>query len=210
MTNRMYTRIEFTTDIGFGTFVIAFVDFSSQGISFGAPPYNVQIREGTPEDKSDELVLREYERVTVHADGKVVTHLPTLTPIPDLKEMDQNKSPLAQWGDPWSRRFEFTWAGDHISFVQPWLAKPKPSTHPTCLNVKVEFSPEAVSTVAYVCVVSPVTDVDDLPLMVPSGGQWWVLTGGWPWVVVQMANVNCPKIDKLSNVGRDYRKGGQP
>ena len=210
MTDEMYSRVEFTADIGFGPIVATFVDFSSQGISFGAPPYNVRIYEGTPEDESNELALSEYQRVTVHADGKVVTHLPTPIPLPDLKEMDQRTPPLAQWGNPWCRRFEFTWSPDHIAFVQPWLAKPKPSTHPTCLNVQVEFNPETVSTVVYLCVVGPWTDLNDLALMVPCDGQLWVLTGGWPWVVVQMSNVKCPKIDKLSNVGRDYRKGGQP
>ena len=43
MTAQTHRRVEFTADIGFGSFVMAFVDFSSQGISFGAPPYNVQI-----------------------------------------------------------------------------------------------------------------------------------------------------------------------
>ena len=209
MPDQTYTRVEFTADIGFGAFVTAFVDCSSQGVSFGAPPYNVQIKEGTPEDESNELALSEYQRVTVHADGKVVTHLPTPIPPPDLEEMDQSKPPLAQWGNPWCRRFEFTWAPDHIAFIQPWLTRPKPGSHPICLNVQVEFNPEAVSTVVYVCIVSPGTDVNDLAAMVPSGGQLWVLTDGWPWVVVQMSNVKCPKVDDLSNVGRDYRKSAQ-
>ena len=39
------------------------------------------------------------------------------------------------------------------------------------LNVQVEFNPEAVSTVVNVCVASPGTDVNDLALMVPCGGQ---------------------------------------
>lgn len=210
MTDQIYTRVEFTADIGFDPFVTAFVDFSSQGISFGAPPYNVQIKEGAPEDESNELALSEYQRVTVHADGKVVTHLPTPVPLPDLKGMDQSKTPLAQWGNPWCMRFEFIWSPDHIGFVQPWLAKPKTSVHQTCLNLPVEFSPEAVSTVVYVCVVTPGTDVNELSLMVPGGGQLWVLTGGWPWVVVQMSNVKCPKVDNVSNAGRDYRKSAQP
>lgn len=210
MAGQMYTRVEFTTDIGFGAFVTAFVEFSSQGISFGAPPYNVQINEGTPEDKSQNLATSEYQRVTVHADGRVETHLPTPTPLPDLKEIDQGKPPLAQWGDPWCRRFEWTWAPDHILFVQPWLAKPKLSMHSPCLNVQMEFNPKAVSTVVYVCVVSPGMDVNDLAPMVPSDGQLWFLTGGWPWVLIQMSNVKCPRIDNLSTVGRDYRKGNQP
>ena len=57
MTNEMYSRVEITADIGFGPIVATFVDFSSQGISFGAPPYNVQIYEGTPEDRSSTLAI---------------------------------------------------------------------------------------------------------------------------------------------------------
>ena len=206
----MYTRAEFTADIGFGPVVAAFVDFSSQGISFGAPPYNVKIYEGTPEDKSDTLAISEYERVTVHTDGRVETHLPIPILSLDLKEMDQAKPPLAQWGEPWCRRFELIWAPDHIAFLQPWLAKPKPSTHQTCLNIQVEYNPEAVSTVVYVCVVNPGMDVTDRAPMVPCDGQVWFLTRGWPWVLVQMSNVKCPTIDQLNTVGRDYRKGSQP
>ena len=70
MTSRKYTRVEFTADLGFGPIVAAFVDFSSQGISFGAPPYNFKIYEGTPEDESHTLAISEYQRVTVHADGR--------------------------------------------------------------------------------------------------------------------------------------------
>ena len=57
MPDLKHTRVEFTADIRFGQFVLAFVDFSSQGISFGAPPYNVQIYEGTPEEKLDKLAI---------------------------------------------------------------------------------------------------------------------------------------------------------
>ena len=210
MTDQMYARVEFTADIGFGPFVAAFVDLSSQGISFGAPPYNVQIYGGTPEDQSDTKATSEYQRVTVHADGRVETHLPTLIPSHYLKEIDQAQLPLAQWGNPWCRRFEFTWAPDHIEFMQPWLAKPKPISHPTCLNVQVEFNAEAVSTVVYVCVVNPGMNPNDLASMVASDGQLWCLTGGWPWVLVQMSNVKCLTVEQLSNVGRNYQKGSQP
>ena len=210
MTAQTHRRVEFTADIGFGSFVMAFVDFSSQGISFGAPPYNVQIYDGTPEEKFDKLAISEYQRVTVHSDGRVETHLPTLVAPPQLDEFDQDKPSLAQWGSPWSRRFEFSWAPDHIAFSRPWLAKPKPSTDSTCLNVQVEFHPQAVSTVMYVCVVSPETDVENLVPMIPCDGQIWSLTGGWPWVLFQMSNVKCPGSDQLSTVGRDYRSAIGP
>ena len=207
MTDEMYSRVEFTADIGFGSIVATFVDFSSQGISFGEPAYNVQIYEGTPEAKSDKLAISEYQRVTVHADGRVETHWSTPGLPLYLKEMDQAKPPLAQWGKPWFKRFEFPWGPNHIAFSRPWLAKPKASTHLTCLNVQVEFNPEAVSTVVCVYVVRPGMDVKDLAPKIPCDGQFWFLTGGWPWVIVQMSNVMCPRIDHLSTVGRNYQKG---
>ena len=209
MTAQTHRRVEFTTDIGFGSFVLAFVDFSSQGISFGAPPYNVQIYGGTPDEKSDKLAISEYQRVTVHADGRVETHLPTSVVLVQLEEFDQDQPPLAQWGNPWSKRFEFTWALDHIEFSRPWLAKAKPIADSTCLNVQVEFDPEAVSTVMYICVASPETDVANLAPMIPCDGQLWPLKGGWPWVLVQMSNVKSPVNEQLGTVGRDYRKGNQ-
>ena len=42
MTGAPYKRVEFSADLGSGPIVAAFIDFSSQGISFGVP-YNVQI-----------------------------------------------------------------------------------------------------------------------------------------------------------------------
>ena len=210
MTDEIYSRVEFTADIGFGPIVATFVDFSSQGISFGAPPLNVQIYEGTQEDKSDTLAISVYQRVTIHADGRVETHLATPTPVPELKEFDQYTSPLAQWGNPCSKRFEFPWGPNHIAFLRPWLAKPKPSTHPTCLNIQVEFNPEAVSTVVHIYVLKPRVDVKDVAPAIPCDVQSWFLTGGWPWVLVQMSNVKCPRIDQLSTVGRNYKKADQP
>ena len=209
MNPQMHRRVEFTADIGFGSFVMAFVDFSSQGISFGAPPYNVQIYGGTPDKKSDKLAISEYQRVTVHADGRVKTHLPVPVAPVQLAAFDQDQPPLAQWGNPWSKRFEFIWTPDHIKASCPWLAEPKPITDLTCLNVQVEFDPEEVSTVIYICVASPETDVETLAPMIPCDGQLWSLTGGWPWVLVQMSNVRSPVSEQLSTVGRDYRKGNR-
>ena len=209
MTVAMYKRVEFIADLGSGPIVAAFVDFSSQGISFGVP-YNVQVRRGTPEDPSHDLAISEYQRVTVHADGKVETHLPTPIPVPELEEFDQNVAPLAQWGDPFYRRFELVWASDHIAFTQAWLAKPKPSTHSTCLKVEVGFKDSAVSTVVNICVISPGMDVNDLVPVNLCDVRSWFLTGGWPWVLVQMSNIECPGIAQLTTVGLDYRPCSVP
>ncbi len=84
MTGAMYKRVEFTADLGSGPIVTVFVDFSSQGISFGVP-YNVQIHEGTPEDPSSNLAIIEFQRVTVRTDGRVETHLPTSMPVSEVR-----------------------------------------------------------------------------------------------------------------------------
>ena len=204
MTGAMYKRVEFTADLGFGPIIAAFVDFSSQGISFGVP-YNVQIHEGTPEDPSPNLAISGFQRVTVHADGRVETHLPTSMPVPELKELDQHMQPLAHWGDPLCRRFELVWAPNQVAFIQNWLTKPKPSTHSTCKNVDVDFNHDAVSTVVHICVLDPGTNFNNVAPMLSCEVQSWCLTGGWPWVLVQVSNVKCPGTDKLASVGRDYR-----
>ena len=204
MPEQVYTRVELTTDLGFGPFVVAFVDFSHQGISFGVP-LNVQIHRGTPDDQSENPDISEYQRVTVHADGKVNIHLPTNANPPDLGGLDQDKPPLAQWADPWCMQFELSWAPQYMGPIKPWLAKPKPSTHATCRNVPVEFHPEAINTKVRICVAKPDTCLSDLSLMIPDHGQLWTLTRGWPWVLVHMSNVKRPGIDNLSNVGIDYQ-----
>lgn len=100
MPNQNYSRVEFAADLGLGPFVSAFVDFSSQGISFGGPPINIQIYGGTPDDKSQKVEVGEFQRTTVHADGKVVTHLATSAHLQELADFDQNTPPLAQWDSP--------------------------------------------------------------------------------------------------------------
>lgn len=171
----------------------------------GAPPYNVQIYEGTPEDKSNTLAISEYQRVTVHADGRVEAHWPATNIPPQLKEFDENTPPLAQWEEPWSRMFELDWSEKTMTVMGPWLAKPKPPSHPTCLTIPVEFTPGVDSSVVGICIASPQSDVDKLPSLVPMKGQLWCLTGGWPWVIIGMTNVRNPETTLRSDVGRDYR-----
>jgi len=204
MTQSPYNRVEFTADFGFGEVVAAFVDFSSIGISFGVP-HKVLIREGTPEDPSDKSAIREYERVTVHVDGRMESHW-ALGPIPDdLKTFDQNKPPLAKWDKPWSRRFELVWTPEYIEVMQPWFDNPKPATHVKCLKVSMSFNLKIQNSVVWLCVAKPESDLNDVATVVPGDGQLWALTGGWPWVLVRMSNVNNPRITNLNTVGRDYR-----
>ena len=204
MPEQVYTRVEFTTDLGFGSFIVAFVDFSHQAISFGAP-INVKIRHGTPDKQSAGPAISQYQRVSVHADGKVAIHLPTNPNPHDLGGLDQDKPPLAKWANPWCMRFEWSWAPQYLGPIKPWLAKPKPTTNATCRNVPVEFLAEATNTVVLICVVRPDMCLSDLSLMIPDYAQMWTLTHGWPWVLVNMSNVKCPGVDNHTNIGRNYK-----
>lgn len=110
-----YNRIEFTADLGFGDAVVGFVDFSGQGISLGVPR-KVLIREGTQQQAANDFAIREYERVTVHADGRVETHWAVGR---SPQGWDVNTSPLGKWDTPWSRRFEVVWTPEYLKFMQP-------------------------------------------------------------------------------------------
>ena len=197
----MLSRIEFMADFSFGEVVAAFVDFSAQGISFGVP-HNVLITEGTPEAPSKALAIKEYERVTVHADGKVVTHWACGQP-PQGWDIDQ--SPLAKWDMPWSMKFELVWTPEYLKFMQPWFGNPKPPTHSQCLTAPVSFSLAAQQSAVWVAVARPDSDLGLVAQVIPGDGHLWVLTGGWPWVLVRMGNVNNPTVTELNSVGRDYR-----
>ena len=85
--------------------------------------------------------------------------------------------------------------------MSPWLTKPKPPSHPTCLTIPVEFTPEIDNSVVGICIASPQSDVSKLASLVPLEGPLWCLTGGWPWVIGGMSNVECPRIDRLNDVG---------
>lgn len=207
-TPELYSRVEFITDVGFGSVIGAFVDFSSAAVSFGVPK-NVRIFEGTPEDKSDNHAISEFHRVSVHADGRVETHWPV--PIsnlpPELEAFDQYRPPLGQWSAPSSWSFDLDWSPEYLKFMKPWFAKPKPSspTHSSCLKIEVNFDADAVRSNVWICIARPDADVSELAATMPLRGQFWCLTGGWPWVLVAMSNTENPGTEVLSTVGRDYR-----
>ena len=196
----MYTRVEFRTDVGFGPTVAAFVRFDAKGISFGAP-YHIQVCTGRPEEGG--RLIHEYQRVTVHVDGRVETHL--LFPSPDVTQSDQDQPRLSEWDEPWSRHFEFTWSPDDLPFIKTWFTKPKPETDTTCLGVPVDFVAGALRSIVTICVATPERVASGVVPVVPPEDGVWRLTAGWPWVVVAISNVRDPKTETLSTVGRDYR-----
>jgi hypothetical protein len=199
-----YNRVEFTSDLGLGEVVIAFVDFSVGGISFGIP-HHVRILEGTPEEPSDDVAIEEYERITIHADGKVVTHW-ALPPGSELKApWDKIMNPLSAWDAPWSMREGLSWAPDYIKFTSHYYTKPKPLSHQRCSRVSVVFEDNAKDSAIFFAVVKPTSSLNQVQRIIPFGGQVYVLNSGWPWVLVAISNVKTPQIVKLASVGRDYR-----
>ncbi len=199
-TRPKYRRVEFTVDFGDGPVQAAFVDFSSQGISFGVP-HNIQIYGGTPEDPSPIKPKGEYQRTTVHVDGKVVTHLwPGFNP-PQLQDFNTDQAPLAQWSSPASWRFDLDLNPEYRESL--WFADARQGDS-TCLSIPVSFVSDATGSVVQVCLVNPQSP-SDLSEVFPGEGQLWGLTGGRPWVLVRMSNVDNPGIVQLSSVGRNYR-----
>lgn len=207
-TQQLYNRVEFAADFGFGPIQAAFVDFSPKAISFGVPR-NIQIYEGTPEEPSDTLAICEFHRVSVHANGRVETHWPVDKRVlpTALEEFDQNKPALCQWDMPSSWSFDLGWGLEYLKYMKPWFAKPKPPSpvHSTCLNVEVDFVTNAVRSDVRICIARHDADLEQLAGVIPLNGQVWCLNGGWPWVLVAMSNIEFPKTDVISTVGRDYR-----
>lgn len=201
MNHQTYSRVEFTTDLGFGQIQAAFVDFSSEGISFSVP-WNMKMP-GVPGSE-------QYQRVTVHTNGWDKTH--SLIPTHHLKDFDQNKPALAQWKgvSPWS--FGLGLDPESLKFMKQFFAKAKPNTgaHSTCLNVPVTFDSNAASSTVAIAITDHALDPNELAVVFPCEGQLWSLTGGWPLVIVLMSNVIYSGPDQLGTVGRDYQQSGQP
>lgn len=196
-----YNRVEFITDFGFGPVQAAFVDFSGDGISFGVPRNmkDLGLAQGD-----------QFQRTTVHADGRVETHLPL--PAHIKSDFDQKKSCLAQWKGASSWSFELRWDPESIEFMRQLFVEPKPSTtaHPRCLGIPIAFDASADNSTVCICIANPGLDVNELTAsVIPGDGQLWHLTGGRPWVLVRMPNANYAGPAQLNNVGRDYRQRGQ-
>lgn len=201
----IYSRVEFVADLGFGERVIAFVEYNSTGISFGIPQH-ILINKSTKEDAvQGKPVIDVYERITIHRDGKIVTHLPLApgqnVPIP----WDGIYSPLQSWKEPWSMREELVWDDAYLGFAKNYLTTPKPSTHSTCLKVPVVFTVGRKSSIVRFAVVQPSDSMEQICQVIPLEGQVWVVNGGWPWAVVTMSGTRNPGLTQLMQVGRDYR-----
>lgn len=201
----VYSRVEFTSDLSFGERVVAFVEFNSQGISFGIPQH-VRLTEGAPNDTVQGKTLTDvYERITVHRDGKIVTHWPLAPGQNFFTPWDGKRAPLKSWSEPWSMREELIWDDEYLTFTKGYFTEPKPSSHKTCLKIPVSFTYQQHGSVVRFAVVKPTDDMKQVEQVIPLEGQVWVLNGGWPWVLVTMSGTSNSGVTQLSQVGKDYR-----
>ena len=204
----LYSRVEFVSDLGFGERVIAFVEFNSQGINFGIPQH-VRITDGTPEDATQgKTVIDIYGRITVHRDGKIVTHWPLAAGQNLIAPWDGKRALLKSWSEPWSMREELIWDDAYLAFTKGYFTEPKPPSHKTCLKIAVKFKNKRRGSVIRFAIVKPEDDMKQVAQVIPIDGQVWVLNGGWPWVLVAMSDTKKPGMSQLSQVGKDYRLGG--
>lgn len=205
MTNgiQQYSRVEFTADIGFGEKVVAFVDFNSQGISFGIPQH-VIITEGTPEDKTlGKAVIDVYQRITVHRDGKIVTHWP-IAPGQNISTVwDTQRESLKLWGEPWSMRQELIWNDTYLAVSRSYF-NTKPKIDSRTLRIPVEYVKDCKESVVIFFIAKP-GDVGKLQAKLSKDIHSWVIADGWPWVMVCMSNTVNATSEIINNAGRNYR-----
>lgn len=197
-----YRRLEFVFDIGEGPRVLAFVDFSSH-ISFGIPK-SFQFLDFKPASPSEN-----YERITVHNDGTIKTHLPfgnNITPLWDGKKM-----PLAKWDEPWTMLEELYWGPDNQS-IKECLTKPKNVKTSTKTQQEiVRFPDEILATQIgfslFKSLSVPMSVINKIAPEIQSPNFCtWVLTDSWPIILISIRIPNTAKVCiNLNSVGRDYR-----
>lgn len=193
-----YRRLEFVFDIGQGSEVLAFVDFS-QHISFGIPK-SYQFTDFVIAPSSEN-----YERITIHKDGKIRTHLPLAQN--SLAPWDERYPPLAKWDRPWSMRNELSWGNQHLRSIRNYLTRPRAGRPDTC-QLQLTF-PQGVNEtiVVFSLFHSLDVDIEQAPPEIRSPSFCtWVLVDSWPCVLVSVANLGTiQQCIQLKSVGRDYR-----
>jgi len=121
--------------------VLAFIDFS-QHISFGIPKSH-QFTDFTIHPSSEN-----YERITIHKDGKIRTHLPLAQNF--LAPWDGQYSRLAKWDKPWCIKENLYWGSKYPQSVRDYLAKPKTSRSDIC-QLQLRFPQEVEETTVMIC-----------------------------------------------------------
>jgi hypothetical protein len=192
-----YRRLEFVFDIGQGPRVLAFVDFSRH-ISFGIPK-SFQFADVNIGSSGED-----YERITIHEDGKIKTHLPLGQNSSAL--WDGQYPPLARWNRPWSMKESIYWGNQRTESVMNYLTRPKIGS-PGTRQVQLAFPREVEeTTVVFSLFHSLGVNIEQVPAEIRSTSfVTWMLVDPWPYVLVSVANLGIHQTIQLGLTGRDYR-----
>ena len=183
-----YSRVEFTIDNYANPKVLAFVECTSTGISFGQAKRFVFVDYSLPEPSEN------YERTTIHKDGKVVTHLAL------AENLVEQRLPLDQWRYAMSFTREFY----DVGLSESYLPNPKSDARTKLVAVQLE---RLECKIWFAVVPSIEKDIVDQfewfehPLV-----QCWKLKNSWPIVVIGISNVKeVRELITMESVGLDYR-----
>lgn len=184
-----FNRVEFVTEISGESKVIAFVECTTgAGISFGQPKRFII---------KDYKVADNYERTTVHKDGRLENHFNL------MENRNYQTTPLAQWNHTMSFNREFHDEGGlSLSYLEDLKPKRKRKVIPIQLN--------SLECKIWFAVAPSIEQDDDIGLEwlnVPQV-QFWVLSDNWPVVIVGISNLVKPvnELIEIESVGWDYRE----
>lgn len=193
-----YRRLEFVFDISQGPRILAFVDFS-QHISFGIPK-SYQFTDFAIKPSS-----ANYERITIHKDGRIQTHFPLAQNF--TAPWDGQHPPLVKWDKPWQMKEELNWGGQHPESIKNYFTRPKASNSGT-LPVQLTFPLGVEETIVVFSLFHSLdVDIKQAPPEIHSPCFCtWVLMDSSPYALVSIANLGITQqCIQLKSVGRDYR-----
>lgn len=193
----MKTRLELAFRFGRGPRVLAFVECTPVGVSFGLPKVY----------RFDDYTIipgcENYERITVHLRGNVKTHWPLAQgyELPWDKEAQPH---LKDWNKVWMIREETGWApGLERKLLGRWSAKAKVGD-PNVEAIEVRFPRAVQRTVVTFCLLDSEERLAEIKI--PQDVAYWILEDSFPIVLVTVSGPKiAPYAEELVGIGRDYR-----
>ena len=183
-----HNRVEFTIDNYDKPKVLAFVECTSTGISFGQAKRFVFTDYSLPEPSEN------YERTTIHKDGNLVTHLAF------ADNLVEQKSPLGQWNHEMSFMREFY----DVGLSEAYLPNPKTDARTKLVAVQLNH----LECQIWFAVVPSLEReiVDKLEWFEHPQVQCWRLKNSWPTVIVGISNLKeVSEMIAIESMGIDYR-----
>jgi hypothetical protein len=194
------TRLELAFRFGKGPRVLAFVHCTGEGVSFGLPKvYRFEDYTITPKSEN-------YERITVHLDGKVKTHFPLAQDFEP--PWDKETQPyLKDWNKVWVIHEEVGWTpGLERKLLSRWAYPPKVGD-PNIESIEVQFPRSAQRTVVTFGLLDSYDRLNQIPML--QNLAYWILKDSFPIVLVTVRGPKiAPYAKELVGVGRDYRTVG--